>query len=487
MTNILINTWPSLLPADDDHPYRIGAWAPQTREWNATEMQVQGEIPHDLNGVYLRNTENPLVPALARYHPFDGDGMLHAITFQDGSAAYRNRMIQTQGLAAELEHGSALWSGLAESPKKSIRQDGWGARTRMKDASSTDVVVHNGIALTSFYQCGDLYQLNPHTLDNMGPALWNGVFPKEGVSAHTKVDENTGELLFFNYSTTYPYMHYGVLSCAGELVTYIDIPLPGPRLPHDMAFTTNFSILNDCPMFWDEELLKRDVYATQFHKAMPTRIGVVPRHGKSSDVQWFECEATYVLHWINAYEDGDEIILDGYFEYDPSPTMPPDADLNTRLFRFLDLYALQSRPYRWRLNRRTGTVTEGPISDTITEFGMINSAYAGRKYDYTYSAVPVNGWFLFEGVIKHSVQTGTEESYRFDQGVYCSETVFAPRTNSQSEDDGYLISFTTDTVSDASDCVVFDAQRVSDGPIATIRLPEKICSGTHSYWSNHAP
>jgi carotenoid cleavage dioxygenase-like enzyme len=42
-------------------------------------------------------------------------------------------------------------------------------------------------------------------------------------------------------------------------------------------------------------------------------------------------------------------------------------------------------------------------------------------------------------------------------------------------------------VSDASDCVVFDAQRVSDGPIATIRLPEKICSGTHSYWSNHAP
>ena len=179
--------WPSFLPSDDQHPYRTGAWRPQTREWTATDMPVVGEIPADLNGVYLRNTENPLLPSLERYHPFDGDGMIHAISFREGHAEYRNRFVRTEGLAAEIEAGRPLWAGLAESPLKSPRQDGWGARTRMKDASSTDVIVHNGVALTTFYQCGDLYQLNPITLEDQGRASWNGDFPDCGVSAHTKV------------------------------------------------------------------------------------------------------------------------------------------------------------------------------------------------------------------------------------------------------------------------------------------------------------
>ena len=482
--------WPSLLPADDTHLYRTGAWRPQTREWTATNMKVTGQIPDDLNGVYLRNTENPLVPAMERYHPFDGDSMIHAITFGNGTAEYRNRFVHTVGLEAELEAGEPLWAGLAESPRKAKRQDGWGARTRMKDASSTDVVVHRGLALTSFYQCGDLYRLNPVTLDDLGRESWNGAFPEAGVSAHTKVDEATGDLLFFNYQTTYPYMHYGVVNAQGELAHYTPVPLPGPRLPHDMIFTTNYSILNDCPMFWDEELLTKDVYATRFHKAMPTRLGVIPRFGTADDIKWFECDATYVLHWINAYEEGDEIVVDGYFEFDPSPSLPPDASMEQRLFRFLDLYALQTRPYRWRLNMRTGQVKEGPLSDTITEFGMINNNIAGKPYTYAYSAIPNEGMFLFEGVIKHNVQTGHMESYRLPEGTFCSETVFAPRTgsnagiNGAAEDNGYLVTFTMDVVNDQSHCMVFDAQNVANGPVASIELPERICSGTHSYWAD---
>jgi carotenoid cleavage dioxygenase-like enzyme len=483
MTISLHHEWESLLPVNDTHPYRTGAWRPQNREWTATDMVVEGTIPDDLHGVYLRNTENPLVPAAERYHPFDGDGMIHSIFFSNGKAEYRNRFIRTQGLLEELDAGGPLWSGLAESPLVAPRQDGWGARTRMKDASSTDVVVHNGVALTSFYQCGDLYRLDPVSLADDGREAWNGKFPDAGVSAHTKVDEATGELMFFNYQTTYPYMHYGVVSPTGDLVHYTPVPLPGPRLPHDMTFTENFSILNDCPLFWKEDLIERGIYATQFHRDMPTRLGVIPRYGTEKDIKWFECDATYVLHWINAYEDGDEIVVDGYFQFDPSPGVAPDATLEQRMFRFLDLFALQSRPYRWRLNMKTGTVKEGPLSDTITEFGMINALTAGKNYEWVYSTIPAVGWFGFEGIIKHNVMTGSEENYRLPEGVYASETVFAPRPNPRSEDDGYLITFTMDVVNDSSDCLVFDAQNVSDGPVARIQLPERICSGTHATWA----
>lgn len=484
LASSVVNYFRSYLPTDDNHPYRTGAWRPQTNEFEASDLPVKGQVPVDLNGIYLRNTENPLMPALERYHPFDGDGMLHMMSFRDGATQYRNRFIRTQGLIAELDHGGPLWAGLAESPGIAKRIDGWGARTRMKDASSTDVVVHCGVALTSFYQCGDLYRLDPLTLDDLGRESWNGKFPNAGVSAHSKVDERTGELLFFNYQTTAPYMHYGVVNAARELVHYVEVPLPGPRLPHDMAITTNYSILNDCPLFWDVDLLKRDIYATRFDREMPMRIGVIPRHGNSSEIKWFECNSTFVLHWINAYEEGDEIVLDGYYEYNPSPLVAADADINTKMFRFLDLYALESRPYRWRLNMRTGAVHEGPLSDTVTEFGMINGHNLGRPYRYVYSAMPVRGWFLFEGIIKHDVLSGREEKFRFGDGIYGSEAVMAPRLGAVAEDDGYLITFTTNLVNDCSECLIFDAQNVPDGPIAAITLPERISSGTHSCWAD---
>jgi carotenoid cleavage dioxygenase len=56
MSSSIVNTIHSTLPVDDDHPYRTGAWRPNHREWDADDLVVEGEIPTDLNGVYLRNT-----------------------------------------------------------------------------------------------------------------------------------------------------------------------------------------------------------------------------------------------------------------------------------------------------------------------------------------------------------------------------------------------------------------------------------------------
>lgn len=487
MGTVVHRRYASTLPADDDHPYRTGAWRPQTTEYTATDMVMHGTIPDDLNGVYLRNTENPLHPNRERYHPFDGDGMLHLMSFANGSAEYRNRFVRTIGLDIEQEAMSSQWSGLAESPLTSPRTDGWGARTRMKDASSTDVVVHGGLALSSFYQCGDLYQLDPRTLDDRGRASWGGSFPACGVSAHTKVDEIADELLFFNYETSAPYMHYGVVDAEHRLVHYVPIELPGPRLPHDMAFTENYAILNDCPLFWDAGLIERGIYATKWHPELPTRFAVIPRRGASDEVRWFEADPTYVLHWINAYEEtdreGEWVVLDGFFQHNPSPSVPRDADLDTRLFRFLDLYAMDSRPYRWRFNLTTGETREGPLDDRVTEFGTINGNRGGRAYRYYYSVVPTPGRFEFDGIVRNDLETGRSESYLFGEGVFGSETVVAPRDGSVAEDDAYLVTFVTDVGHDKSECLVFDATAVAEGPLCRIELPERISSGTHACWA----
>ncbi|MEO0574424.1 MAG: carotenoid oxygenase family protein [Pseudomonadota bacterium] len=483
MNTKIINTIePTLKPGP--HPYQNGAWKPQYQEVDASDMLVIGQIPRDLSGVYVRNTENPVHDAIGVYHPFDGDGMLHTMSFHNGEATYRNRFVRTAGFVAEQEAGHALWSGITAEPEDSLRE-GWGARTRMKDASSTDVVVHAGEIVSSHYMCGEGYRFDPDTMEQIGTADW---VPDEGVSAHPKVDLETGEMMFFNYSKKAPYMHYGVVGADRTLKHLIPVELPGPRLPHDMAFTKNYSILIDLPMFWDPTLLVEGVHRAKFFPELPTRFAIVPRFGSPSEIRWFKADPTYVLHWMNAYEDGNEIVLDGYFQEAPDPEPLPLPGVDKRFCKLLagiDEASFKPRLHRWRFNLKTGTTREEHLDERNLEFGTFNQHYAGRQSRYLYSTATKPGWFLFKRIIKHDLQTGDSTMLDFGKNRYGSEAPFAPRVNSQREDDGYLVSFVTDLIEQRSECVVIDAADIEAGPVCRIILPHQISSGTHATWASH--
>ena len=177
--------------APSNHPYLNCAWTPLHEEVDAWDLEViEGAIPSDIDGVYLRNTENQVHQPLGRYHPFDGDGMICQISFQGGRADYRNRFVRTRGFLAEQEARGSLWGGLAD-PVSVSKRPGFGAHGFLKDSSSTDVVVHAGQALSTFYQCGEGYRLDPMTLETLGVEAW---VPIDGVSAHPKIDEATGTM-----------------------------------------------------------------------------------------------------------------------------------------------------------------------------------------------------------------------------------------------------------------------------------------------------
>ena len=463
-----------------NHPYLNGAWTPLHEEVDADDLEViSGAIPRDIAGVYLRNTENQIHQPLGRFHPFDGDGMVHAMVFEDGKAHYRNRFVRTRGLAAEQEARGSLWGGLADPPALA-RRPGFGAHGSLKDSSSTDIVVHAGKALSTFYQCGEGYRIDPLTLETLGVEGW---VPIDGVSAHAKVDENTGELMFFNYSKYAPYLHYGLVDADNHLAVLQAIDVPGPRLPHDMAFTQHYAIINDLPVFWDADLLKRGIHAVRLHEGMPSRFALIPRRG--GEPRWFEAAPTYVLHWLNAYEEGDEVILDGYFQETPMPEPLADAPPGySHMMAYLDEQSFRPKLHRWRFNLADGTTREEQLDKRIMEFGMINARYAGRPYRYGYSTIARPGWFLFTGFVKNDLETGQSWTYDLGPGRYGSEAPFAPRIGGTAEDDGYLVSFVTDENTGRSECVLLDAACIQDGPVCRIALPHKICSGTHACWSD---
>jgi hypothetical protein len=144
---------------------------------------------------------------------------------------------------------------------------------------------------------------------------------------------------------------------------------------------------------------------------------------------------------------------------------------------------MQTRAHRWRFNLATGATREEDLSDRIMEFGMINGRHGGRPYRYAYNMTAPPGRFLFDGLVKHDLQTGREERFAFGDGVFASETPMAPRRGGSGEDDGYLVTFVIAMNADRSECWIFAAQDLAAGPIARVALPARISSGTHACWA----
>ncbi len=459
-----------------DIPALSGNNAPVADEIQAGDLAVIGELPADLNGIYVRNGPNAYFPPDWRYHAYDGDGMLHALYFDRGKVSYRNRWIRTAGLHEEQSAGRTLWRGIKESPRADRPSE------PLKNTSNTDVKYHAGQLITMWYRSGMPYAVDPFTLETLGTADYDGAL--ERISAHSRPDEHTGELLFFDYDVKPPYMQYGVIGADRKLKHKIDIPLPGPRLPHDMAVTEHYSILHDFPMRLDEEALKAGRYKLNFHADLPARFAVVPRYGDASQIRWFEARPTYLLHVVNAWEEADEIVMVGT-PYRMHENEHGKID-SRRLERTINQRQRDFMLYEWRFNLRTGATRERAIDDVLnSEFPVINSAYQGRKNEYSYNIVfPYGGKEepRFPGLVKYNLRTGGYVAYSEGPQSFYNEPGFAPRDRSIAEDDGYLVTVAWDEPAQRSEVQVFDAsgREFGRGPIARVPLPRRVPHGFHA-------
>ena len=474
-----------------DHPYLHGLFAPVESEVDASCLVVErGEIPHDLNGLYVVNGPSQRHKPVNRYHYYDGDGMLHAVSFADGEASYRSRWIRTFEFEEEAKAGQGIWPGLCGPFRPDL------PHSPIKDNSNTDIIYFAGRLLSLWYMAGSPYAIDPRTLETRGQESFDGQLA-HNLSAHSKVDTNTGELLFFNYQNKEPYMSYGVADASGNLLFDTPIDLPGPRSPHDMGVTRNYSILQDLPYFQDEAVFREhNRRVVRFHDDVPARFGVIPRHGRGDEIRWFEAEPCYMLHVVNAWEDGSTVVLVGCRV--PSPGGRRDkseSPLTSQLAERRRVHEL----YEWRFDLESGQVKERQLDDTNTEFPTINRTLLGEQTRYAYHQLiplvdPEGGHAgrcqTFDALIKYDLGDGSFERFDYGAGRCGTETHFAPRAGgSAAEDDGYLVTFVHDRADWSSRCLIFDARDIRQGPITVVRLPRRIPIGFHAMWvpGEHLP
>lgn len=449
-----------------ESPYLEDGFAPTSDEHSGVALRlIEGEVPRDLHGAYVRNGPNPRFEQPGRYHWFDGDGMLHAVRFGEGTATYTNRYVHTADFARETEADAALFRGLMESSLDN-------PAGRYKDTGNTDVLVHNGELLTLHYMGASAWRVDPITLETLGKRE----VPAK-LSAHAKVDPATGELLHFDYAVEEPFLRFGSLAPDGTH-TWIDTPVAEPVYPHDMAFTPTYAILMEPPVTLSAKHHKAGRWGVVEHRDRPFRFHLVPRHGGAP--RSFEATGCYLYHVVDAWEEGDTVELVGFRCPRLFPKPDPSEGANAVMMANLRLRATL---HRWRFNLTTGETHEEALDDRNAEFPTIDSRQAGQGASHGYAmSIPTDTSRLrFDGVIKYDVKTGaarTEKKYGTHR--YANEVAFGPRTNSNKDDDGYLVTFVFDEQEGRSEVVVWDAANLDT--VCRLEVPVRVPLGFHACW-----
>ena len=294
------------------NPYLSGRFAPVHREIDAADLTVEGHLPVELTGAYVRNGPNPKFPPLGSYtYPMEGDGMLHGVWLDGGRPRYRNRWVETRGLQAEERAGRALFGGLmtpAFVDPSVLGPDpdpGW----PIKLDAFINIVRHAGryLALeegTPPYEVTD-------ALETVGRYDFAGGLPA-GMCAHPKVDPRTGDMVLFRYDVEEPFLSWAVVGADGRVSRACTADpagrprLHGPRLRHHGAPPRALPRARGVRPGRDER--GRTAAAVEAGaRACGSRwcpATVMARIG------WIESDTFWVWHLANAYEDGGNIVVD---------------------------------------------------------------------------------------------------------------------------------------------------------------------------------
>jgi len=208
-------------------------------------------------------------------------------------------------------------------------------------------------------------------------------------------------------------------------------------------------------------------------------VGVMRRDGDVASIRWFNTGACYVFHPLNSWEEGGKIHCD-VMRYDVAPLFP-NADGSPG-----DKAAARLVRWTFDLNGASDAIKETPLDDLDGEFPRVDPRVETLQHRHAfYAADPTGAKTVRLNAIAHlDLQTGKRQVYELSGGDATSEPVFVPRSADAAEGDGWVTAVVYRAAEDRSDLLVFEAQDLAKGPIATAEMPRRIPFGFHGNWAS---
>ncbi|KAK6129895.1 hypothetical protein DH2020_036366 [Rehmannia glutinosa] len=458
---------------------------------------VEGSLPTCLDGAYIRNGPNPQFTPSGPYHLFDGDGMLHTIVISQNNVTFCSRYVKTYKYMVEHKIGHPIFpsvfssfNGLTSSIARSLITV---ARLLTRQF---DLLINGfGLANTSVALIGRrLFALGesdlPYEIKVMsdGDVITLGRHnffsdePFMSMTAHPKVDPETGEAFTFRYHVVRPYLTLFRIDANGKKQQ--DLPIFSMKttsLIHHIAVTKNYVIFPDTQIVMSLTEITKGRPPVRVDSTKVPRVGIIPRYAKDeSELLWIEAMGFNMMHCFNAREedDGEKIVM-----------VVSNISCVEHALERIDL--ARPRLEKVIINVKAKRLERHSLCDEILDMGAINPSYAGKKSRYAYVGIVAQPMKLV-GVVKIDLSTPDSSSRAVARRLFgpsCSgsEPFFVPREPDNpdaEEDDGYLIAYIHDENTQESKFIVMDAKSPTLEIVADVKLPGRVPTGFHGLFEN---
>ncbi|KAH8904760.1 carotenoid oxygenase [Coniochaeta sp. PMI_546] len=475
---------------------------PSRFEGDVFDLEFTGTIPKDINGTFFRvQPDHRFPPMFEDDIHFNGDGSVTAIRIQNGHADFKQRYVHNERYKLETAARKSLF-GRYRNPWP----DNESVKGVIRTASNTNIIFYRGMLLAT-KEDGPPYAMDPVTLETIGRYDFEGQILAPTFTAHPKFDPDTGEMVCFAYeaggdgSDCSLDIAVWTLDADGVKTEEAWYKAPFAGMIHDCGLSKNYLVLPLTPIKMSLERMKKGGNKFAWDPSEDQWYGLVPRRGgKPEDIIWFRADNAFHGHVAGCYENEDgHVVVDltvadgNVFFWFPPEGQPPKRD------------NFSSPTMRWILDPKAKTHTRiepalvWPING---EFSRIDDRFTTKKYKHFWQAMvdpsrpydfakcgpPAGGLFNCLGHFTWDTEnekgTGTSDVYFAGPTKTFQEPTFIPKTDG-AEGEGYLIALLNHLDVLRNDVVIFDAQNMAAGPVATIHLPLKLKLGLHGNFVDH--
>jgi len=457
---------------------------PSRVEIDIGDLVVEGTLPDEFQGSWYRCVPDPQFPPLLGDDVYlSGDGMVSLFRFDRGRVSLRTRYVRTERWKNEHAAGRSLY-GRYRNPFT----DDPSVRGKGRGVANTTPLYHAG-RLIALKEDSLGWELDPVTLETRGEMNFGGQLRSQTMTPHPRIDPQTGELFFFGYEAgglASRDVAYCVADAAGELQSEQWFEAPFCALMHDFVVTRKHAIFPCFPITADLERLRRGGPHWVWQPQLGTKVGIMPRQGKVSELRWFTAPACTGFHYINGFTEGNLVHVDMSLTDVPVfPFIRADSGLQ------IPQYEVKGALERWTfdLSDPADRIVRHPLGpagdlprladkDAMTNYDILYY----ERYEPTVGPPITTGAVGpgFNALTRLEVKTGRMTTLPMHPRVTLQEAVHIP--SSRPDHEGYL-AFVADLHDEnLSDVYIVEAGDLARGPIAKIKVPLRLRSGVHGTW-----